>query len=72
MSRVLTEQDINATRGITEAQIDNAVDLYEQGLSVAAVINQRGFDNPTILKACRTRGVTIRPAAAQRPEGMSD
>lgn len=66
VARILTEHGIDASRRMTEAQITIAVKLYEQGLSSAATGNRLGFDNHTILKELRGRGVAIRPASGRR------
>lgn len=65
-ARILTEHGIDASRKMAEAQIAVAVKLYEQGLSSAAIGKRLGFDNHTILKELRGRGVAIRPAVGQR------
>ena len=56
---------------MTEGQIAIAVELYESGQSSAVIGKQLGFDNHTILKGLRSRGVRIRLAATQRREGDS-
>jgi hypothetical protein len=56
---------------MTTAEISEAAELYEQGLSSGVIGKQLGFDNHTILKGLRSRGVRIRLAAAQRREGDS-
>jgi AraC-like DNA-binding protein len=66
VARVLTEQGIDASRRMTDAQISVAAELYEQGLSSAAIGQRLGFDNHTILKALRSRSVAIRPVIGQR------
>lgn len=70
-SRVLTEHGIDTSRGMTGAQIAIAVELYERGRASAAIGSRLGFDNHTILKAVRARGVTIRPVVSGRREGQS-
>ncbi len=45
---------------MTEEQVAVAADLYEQGLSSAAIGDRLGFDNHTILKGLRTHGVQVR------------
>ena len=67
VARILTKHGIDASRRMTEAQISIAAELYEQGLSSAAIGQQLGFDNHTILKALRGRGVAIKPAVRQQP-----
>lgn len=62
VARILSERGIDASRRMTDAQISVAVELYEQGLSSAAIGQRLGFDNHTVLKALRSRGVTIRPS----------
>ena len=49
---------------MTETQIGTSVQLYEQGLSSVTIGKRLGFDNHTVLKALRARGVKIRPAVA--------
>ena len=66
VARILTEHGIDASRKMTEAEITIAVRLYEQGLSSAAIGKRLGFDNHTILKELRGRGVAIRPAVGRR------
>lgn len=66
IARILTEHGIDASRRMTDAQTSVAVELYEQGLSSAAIGQRLGFDNHTILKALRGCGVAIRRAASPR------
>jgi hypothetical protein len=66
VARILTEHGIDASRRMTDAEISVAVELYEQRLSSAAIGQQLGRDNHTILKALRSRGVAIRPAVGRR------
>ncbi len=66
VARILSEHGIDASRRMTEAQITTATDLYEQGLSSAAIGQRMGFDNHTILKELRNRGVAIRPPVGRR------
>lgn len=66
VARILTEHGIDASRRMTETQITVAVTLYEQGLSSAVIGKRLGFDNHTILKELRGRGVAIRPVAGRR------
>lgn len=66
VARILTEHGIDPSRRMTDAQIAVAVELYEQGLSSAAIGQRLGFDNHTILKELRCRGVPIRPAVGRR------
>lgn len=65
VARILAEHGIDASRRMNDTQIEIAVELYEQGLSSAAIGKQLGFDNHTILKALRWRNVEIRPAVTQ-------
>jgi hypothetical protein len=51
---------------MSEAEVGIAAELYEQGLSSAAIGGRLGFDNHTILKALRGCGVAIRRAASPR------
>lgn len=69
VARILTEHRIDASRRMTEAQIAIAAELYERGLSSAAIGKRLGFDNHTILEELRGKGVTIRRAAVVRREG---
>lgn len=71
VARILSDRGIDASRMMTEGQIAIAVELYESGQSSAVIGKQLGFDNHTILKGLRSRGVRIRLAAAQRREGDS-
>lgn len=66
VARILTEHGIDASRKMTGHQIAVAAELYEQGLSSAAIGQRLGFDNHTILKALRGCGVAIRRAASPR------
>lgn len=66
VARILSEHGIDASRRMTDAQISVAAELYGQGLSSAAIGQRLGFDNHTVLKALRSRGVAIRPAV--RPQ----
>ena len=63
VARILTKHGVDASRRMTDAQITVAAGLYEQGLSSAAVGQRLGFDNHTILKALRGRGIEIRARA---------
>ena len=67
VARILSEHGIDASRRMTDAQISVAAELYEQGLSSAAIGKRLGFDNHTILKALRGRSVAIRRAVRQPP-----
>lgn len=64
-ARILTEHKIDASRGMSEAQVGTAAELYEQGLSSAAIGARLGFDNHTILKNLRLCGVAIRPKSGR-------
>ncbi len=55
---------------MTDAQISDAAELYEQGLSSAAIGQRLGFDNHTILKALGTQGIAIRLVARQETGRM--
>lgn len=66
VSRILSAHRIDASRGMNESQIAQAVELYEKGLSSVAIGKLLGFDNHTILRALRDRGVEIRPAIGKR------
>lgn len=67
VARILTERGVDSSRRMTEAQISVAAELYERGLSSVAIGQRLGFDNHTILKALRGRGVAIKPAVRQQP-----
>ncbi len=67
VARILTKHGVDASRRMTDAQITVAAGLYEQGLSSAAVGQRLGFDNHTILKALRGRGIEIRARATTDP-----
>jgi AraC-like DNA-binding protein len=66
VARALTARGIDASRRMTDAQVSAAAELYEQGLSSTAIGQRLGFDNHTILKELRSRGVAIRPAVGRR------
>jgi DNA-binding NarL/FixJ family response regulator len=66
VARILAEHSIDTSHRMTEAQISVAAELYKQGLSSAAIGQQLGFDNHTILKALRGRSVAIRRTASPR------
>lgn len=66
VARILNEHGVDATRRMTTAEISEAAELYEQGLSSGVIGKQLGFDNHTILRALRRRGVPIRPAAHRK------
>lgn len=68
VARILNEHGIDASRRMTDAQISVAAELYGQGLSSAAIGRQLEFDNHTILKELRGRGVAIRAAAGMKLE----
>ena len=65
VTRILTEHGVSTSRGMTETQLAEAAELYEQGLSSYAIGKRLGFDNHTILKGLRGRGVVIKPTAGQ-------
>ena len=65
VARILTEHGIDASRGMSEAQVGIAAELYEQGLSSAVIGRRLGFDNHTILKNLRSYGVAIRPRSGR-------
>jgi len=71
VARILSEHDIDTSRGMTEAQISFAAELYEQGHSSAAIGRRLGFDNHTILKELRGRGVAIRAAVGMKVIGQA-
>lgn len=66
VARILTERGIDATRSMTDAQVTKAAEFYEQGLSSGAIGRLLGFDNHTILKALRGRGVAMQTAISRR------
>ena len=66
VARILSEHGVDATRRMTTAEISEAAELYEQGLSSGVIGKQLGFDNHTILRALRRRGVPFRPAAHRK------
>jgi len=45
---------------MSEVQIDEAVELYKSGLSLAVIGKRIGFDDQTILNRMRVRGVRMR------------
>ena len=61
VARILTEHGVDTSRGMTEAQLAAAAELYDQGLSSFVIGKRLGFDNHTILNGLRRRGVSIRP-----------
>lgn len=61
VTRILTERGVDTSRGMTETQLAEAAELYEQGLSSFVIGKRLGFDNHTILNGLRRRGVSIRP-----------
>ncbi|MDZ4054474.1 MAG: hypothetical protein U1E24_14610 [Phenylobacterium sp.] len=65
VARILTEHGIDASRGMSEAQVRIAAELYEQGLSSSVIGGRLGFDNHTILKSLRLCGVAIRPRSGR-------
>ncbi len=67
VARIVSEHGIDASRRMTDAQISVAAELYGQGLSSAAIGKRLGFDNHTILKVLRGRGVAIRAGTRQFP-----
>ncbi len=66
VTRILTGRGIGTSRRMTDTQVSAAAELYQQGLSSAAIGQRMGFDNHTILNALRRRGVSIRPAVGRR------
>lgn len=66
VARILNEHGVDTTRSMTTAEISEAAELYEQGLSSGVIGKKLGFDNHTILRALRRRGVPIRPAAHRK------
>jgi len=61
VTRILNKHGVHASRGMTETQLAEAAELYEQGLSSFAIGKRLGFDSHTILNGLRRRGVAIRP-----------
>ena len=51
---------IRKLRTISEAQVDEAVQLYATGLSAARIADRLGFDQATIHNHLKKRGVTMR------------
>lgn len=66
VARILKDHGIDASRRMTESENSKAAELYERGQSSSAIGKQLGYDNHTILRALRRRGVSIRPAANRR------
>ena len=65
VARILTEHGVDASRRMTQDQVAVAVELYQQRLSSAAIGKRLGFDNHTILRVVRSRGVEVRPATGR-------
>jgi len=61
VARILAKHGVNTSRGMSEAQLAIAADLYSEGLSSATIGRRLGFDNHTILKGLRGLGVQVRP-----------
>jgi transposase-like protein len=51
---------IRPRRVISAAEVDRAVQLYESGLSLQAVGDQLGWDQKTIYRHLKGRGVAMR------------
>ena len=48
-------------QGLNEAEVDEAVRLYESGMSLARVATQLGSEPTTVGRALHARGVRLRP-----------
>ena len=66
VARILKDHGIDASRRMSESEKSKAAELYERGQSSSAIGKQLGYDNHTILRALRRRGVSIRLAANRR------
>ena len=66
VARILTVHGVNTSRGMSEAQLAIADDLYSEGLSNATIGRRLGFDNHTILNGLRGLGVQVRPRHARQ------
>lgn len=51
---------IRQRRVMSEAEIDRAVQLYEQGLSLQTIGERLGWDHKTIHRQLKKRGVVMR------------
>lgn len=59
--QILGESGVAMRRqGFVDAQADEAVRLYESGLSLAKVANEIGSSSTTVNRALVARGVTLR------------
>ncbi|GAB3137660.1 hypothetical protein [Marisediminicola antarctica] len=66
VSQFLKARGVDLYKGMSQAVKDEAVRLYAEGNSRAAIGRQLGFDNHTIISALRTLGVPIRKPVAPR------
>jgi hypothetical protein len=72
VAKLLTERGIDTSRGMKPAEVEQAVRLYEDGLSSIVIGKRLGFDNHSVLKALREAGVSIRPALTTKITLVSD
>ena len=66
VARHLTDRGIDTSRGMSAAEISEAVRLYSQGLSSGQIGRNLGFDNHTILNAVRGAGLNVRESITRR------
>lgn len=62
----LADRGVETSRGMSAAETETAIRLYSQGLSSAAIGQELGFDNHTILNAIRAAGLRVRRPVAVR------
>lgn len=60
VARLLTETDVRRPRSLTEAEIAEAIELYEQGWSCQRIGDCFGRDHGTIWLALKSAGVQLR------------
>ena len=66
VAKLLTERGIDTSRGINPAEIEQAVQLYEEGLSSIVIGKRLGYDNHTVPKELRRAGVKVRTKTAEK------
>ena len=70
--RLLAEQGVTMRmQGLSESGVQIAIELYGEGLSVAAIGTKLGVAPQTAWRALRKAGVKMRPVGGSRPRKRS-
>lgn len=68
VAKLLAERKIDTSRSMKPSEVEQAVRMYEEGISSIRIGKQLGFDNHTILNSLRECSVEIRSAATRAPQ----